>query len=133
MKSNTTFAVAALVVSALVVPALSLAQGKSKPKVKGAPKMAVLTYNKNIAPAMNKACAGCHTGAAGKAGLDLSTYAGVMKGNKEGKIVVAGNPAKSMLCGVLHGKPKLMPPKNALDAKTIAAVEMWVKQGAKEK
>ena len=132
MKSNPIFAtLAVLVIGAVAVPSASFAQGKSKSKP--APKAAKLTYVKNIAPAMAKACAGCHTGAAGKAGLDLSTYAGVMKGNKEGKIVVAGNPAKSMICGVLHGKPKLMPPKTALDAKSIAAVEMWVKQGAKEK
>jgi mono/diheme cytochrome c family protein len=133
MKSNPTFlALAVAVIGVAAVPAFSVAQKKPAPK-KPAPKVATLTYKKDIGPAMTANCAGCHTGAKGKAGLDLSSYAGVMKGNKEGKIVVAGNPAKSMLCGVLHGKPKLMPPGKALDAKAIAAVELWVKQGAKEK
>ena len=132
MKSNTTFlALAAVVVGALAVPTMSFAQKKPTTK-KPAPKAAAITY-KTVGPTITKTCGGCHTGAAGKAGLDLSTYAGIMKGNKEGKIVMAGNPAKSMLCTVLHGKPKLMPPKNAVDAKTIAAVEAWVKGGAKEK
>jgi hypothetical protein len=127
MKPNPTFLALSVVLAGVVaVPAISAAQHKPK---KPTPKPTVLTYNKDIAPAMNKACAGCHTGPSGKAGLDLSTYAGVMKG----KIVMAGHPEKSKLCGVLHGKPKLMPPKNALDAKTIGAVELWVKQGAKEK
>ncbi len=132
MKSNTTFlALAAVVVGALAVPTMSFAQKKPATK-KPAPKAAAVTY-KTVGPTITKTCAGCHTGAAGKAGLDLSTYAGIMKGNKEGKIVMAGNPAKSMLCTVLHGKPKLMPPKHAVDAKTIAVVEAWVKGGAKEK
>lgn len=133
MKSNLTFlAVSAVLVGAIAVPAISLAQGKAKPKAPAA--AAKLTYKKNIGSVITKECAGCHTGPSAKEGIDLSTYAGIMKGNKEGKIVVAGNPAKSMLCGVLHGKPKLMPPGGkGLDAKTIALIELWVKQGAKEK
>ncbi len=130
MKSNPIFlAFVAAVVAVSAVPALAQKKPGSK---KPAPKPAVLTYKKEIGPAVTKNCAGCHTGAAGKAGLDLSTYAGIMKGNKQGKIVIPGNPAKSMMCTVLHGKPKQMPPK-PLDAKTIAAVETWVKQGAKER
>ena len=92
MKSNTTFlALAAVVVGALAVPTMSFAQKKPTKKMP-APKVAAITY-KTVGPTITKTCAGCHTGAAGKAGLDLSTYAGIMKGNKEGKIVVAGNPA----------------------------------------
>ena len=129
MKTNSTIlAIAVVLVGALVVPAVSLGQSKGKPKPP-----AKLTFNKDIGPAMKKACAGCHTGAAGKAGLDLSTYAGVMKGGKDGKVIMAGKPDKSILIGMLHGKPKLMPPGKALDAKTIGADETWVKQGAKEK
>ena len=130
MKSNPTFlALAVVMVGAVAVPSMSLAQ--KKPTKKPAPKAAPVTY-KTVGPTITKNCGGCHTGASGKAGLDLSTYAGIMKGNKRGKIVVAGDPAKSMFCTVLHGKPKQMPPK-PLDAKTIATVEAWVKGGAKEK
>ena len=132
MKTNSTIlAIAVVLVGALTVPTISL--GQSKGKAKPPAKPAKLTFNKDIGPAMKKACAGCHTGAAAKKGLDLSTYAGVMKGGKDGKVIVAGHPDKSMLIGMLHGKPKLMPPGKALDAKTIGAVETWVKQGAKEK
>jgi mono/diheme cytochrome c family protein len=124
IKSNVTFAFAIIMIGAI-------AQHKAKPTPK-VPRVAKLTYSKGVGAVITKSCAGCHTGASGKAGLDLSTYAGVMKGNKEGKIVKVGSPSKSMLCTVLHGKPKQMPPK-ALDAKTIAMLELWVKQGAKEK
>ena len=130
MKSNPTFlAFAIVMVGAIAVPSMSFAQ--KKPTKKPVSKAAAPTY-KTIGATITKSCAGCHGATGGKAGLNLSTYAGIMKGNKEGKIVVAGNPAKSVFCTVLHGKPKQMPPK-ALDAKTIATFEAWVKAGAKEK
>ncbi len=133
MKSNQAcLALTLVVVGAVSVPTFSFAQGKPKPKGP-APRVAVVTYNKDIKATMTKACAGCHTGAGAPEGLDLSSYAAAMKGGKEGKVIVAGNPAKSILYTVLKGKPKLMPPKHALDAKTIAAVEAWIKQGAREK
>ncbi len=131
MKLNTPYLVLATAVAgAIAVPTLSFAQGKKAPKPVAVSK---LTYDKNIKATMTKACAGCHTGAGAPEGIDLSSYAAVMKGGKKGKVIVAGNPAKSVLYTVLKGKPKLMPPKHALDAKTIAAVEQWIKQGAKEK
>jgi cytochrome c len=135
MKLNpTSLALSAVLVGVLSMSALSMAQGKPKPRPKGpAPRVAVVTYKKDIASTMTKACAGCHTGAGAPGGIDLSSYANAMKGGKGGKVIVAGNPAKSALCTVLHGKPKLMPPKHALDKETIALVELWVKQGAREK
>jgi mono/diheme cytochrome c family protein len=133
MKSNPAFLALAVVLGgAVTFPTLSFAQGKPKPKGP-APRVAVMTFNKNIKATMTKECAGCHTGAGAPEGIDLSSYAKVMKGGKHGKVIVPGNPAKSVLYTVLKGKPKLMPPKHALDAKTIAAVEAWIKQGAREK
>ena len=127
MKTNVTFpALAVVMIGAIVAPTLTVAQHK-------APKAAPLSFAKDIGPAMTKACAGCHTGAKAPKGLDLSSYAGVMKGAKGGvKVIVPGHPDKSILVGTLHGKPILMPPKKALDKKTITMVELWVKQGAKK-
>ena len=134
MKPNIAFiALSVVLVGAIAAPSITSAQQKPKPKPKPMPKVTAMTYNKDVAAGMTKMCAGCHTGANAPEGLDLSSYAGLMKGSKRGKVIVPGHPEKSLLIGTLHGKPKLMPPKKALDAKIIAGAELWVKQGAKEK
>lgn len=89
----------------------------------------VLHY-KDVKPIL-AVCTQCHKGAKPADHLDFSSYASIMKGNKEGKVVIAGNPAKSHLATVLHGKPKLMPPGGPLSKAQIAKIELWIKQGAK--
>ncbi len=54
-----------------------------------------------------------------------------MKGDNEGKVVIAGDPAKGRFAMVLHGKPMMMPPGGALDKAKVAAVEAWIKAAAR--
>lgn len=86
-----------------------------------------------VKPIFDASCVGCHHGAKAAHGLDLSTYALVVKGDKEGKVIVSGQPTKSRLAMALHGKPELMPPDKALAKDKIAVIEAWIKAGAKEK
>ena len=72
-------------------------------------------------PLSTARCAGCHEGGGEgvqKSGLDLSSYAGVMKGTKFGKMVIAGDPEASNLMRLIdwraspeirmpHGKKQL--------------------------
>jgi hypothetical protein len=95
-------------------------------------KVAKPTYS-TVMPILKANCVKCHAGAQAAHGLALTTYASTMKGDKEGKVIIAGNPSKSRLARVLHGKPKLMPPDHALRAGDIAKIEAWIKAGAKEK
>ena len=87
-----------------------------------------------IQPLLQQRCAACHTGPGAKEGVDLSSHDAVMKGGREGAIVVAGDPDKSLLVDVLtgrNGKPQ-MPPKQApLSADEIKTIEAWIKDGAK--
>jgi len=77
-------------------------------------------------------CAGCHSGDRPKAGIDLTSYAGVMKGGGEGPVIKAGDPAGSILVQAMRGQGrKQMPPGKALAEDKIALVEAWVKNGAK--
>lgn len=82
----------------------------------------------------NTSCAGCHGATNGKAGIDLSSYDGVMKGGREGAIVKPGDPDNSLLVQALRGThgAKQMPPRGAAPEDRIKAVEAWIKDGAKK-
>lgn len=77
-------------------------------------------------------CIRCHSGPRPKAGIDLSSYDGVMKGSMEGPIVAAGDPANSKIIRALHGQgARPMPPRGSLGASDITTIEDWIKAGAK--
>jgi mono/diheme cytochrome c family protein len=98
-----------------------------------------VSFAEDVNPILQVRCLACHTpGAEGteKSGLDLSTYAGVMKGTKHGPMIVAGEPLTSNLMVLIegradkslqmpHGKKKL----NSCDRDTI---RRWIQQGAKD-
>ena len=79
-------------------------------------------------------CVGCHSGTDPKEGLDLTSHAMVMKGAKDGAVVVPGDPAGSRIIKAMrHSGAKAMPPeKPMLSDDKIQAVEAWIKDGAKE-
>lgn len=106
--------------------ALSPVQGKApKPSVGYASVQPIL-----------KNCVACHSGAHPKHGLDLSSYASVVKGDKEGKVVVPGKPADSRLSKAVHhstGAAPMPPGPTKLPAGDVAKIDAWIKAGAKAK
>lgn len=82
----------------------------------------------------NENCIMCH-GNKGRprGGINLSSYASVMKGGEDGPIVKPGDPAKSVLSQALHGAHgvRQMPPRRALPKNQINTVDTWIKNGAK--
>src|SRR4051812_31531879 len=127
-----------MVISKLALPAVLIVAGSTLAVGFGAqgskahrPVAAPVTY-KTVAPIFAANCVKCHQGARAAHGLDMSSYASIMKGDKESKVLKAGAPQKSRLALVLHGKPKLMPPGHALAAADIAKIEAWIKAGAKQ-
>ena len=75
-------------------------------------------------------CLMCHGEKKPKAGLRLDTRAGVLEGAGTGPVVVENDPKKSPLAQVLHpGYEVQMPPKGALKAEEIAAIEAWIQAG----
>ncbi len=87
----------------------------------------------SIAGIIKNNCVGCHQGQTPKHGLNLSSYAMLMKGDKEGKVVVAGNPAASRLSKSVHRKGAApMPPMGPLPPADVAKIDAWIKAGAKK-
>ncbi len=66
-----------------------------------------VSYKQDIQPIFNDYCVACHLpGGSGyeASGLDLSNYAGVIKGTKHGPIISKGDPLTSNLMAILEGR-----------------------------
>ena len=92
-------------------------------------------YKTRVQPIFQENCYRCHGGMNRRGGLSLATRAGIMKGGKDGVVVVPGNPGASLLVKLIRHEgpqpdPKPMPPKTKLSDADIATVERWVRAGA---
>jgi mono/diheme cytochrome c family protein len=101
-----------------------------------------VTYAADIQPIFSKSCYPCHGPQTPKpkGGLRLDSLQLVLKGGKEGVVVVGGDIAKSTLLGdIAHlGDPDdyMPPPKNKghiapLSKEQVGLIRAWVEQGAK--
>jgi uncharacterized membrane protein len=99
-----------------------------------------ITYAANIKPILDKSCIKCHGAEKPKSKLRLDNLEGALKGNADGKVIEAGNSAKSPLVHSIahlgeedHWMP---PPKNKaniapLTTEQIGLIRAWIDQGAK--
>jgi hypothetical protein len=99
-----------------------------------------VTYASDIKPIFEKSCVRCHDGEKPKAKLRLDSLAGVLKGGEDGKMVLPGNSAGSILVhNIAHaGDPDdyMPPPKNKagiapLAKEQVGLIRAWIDQGAK--
>jgi len=92
-------------------------------------------YTDVIGPVLKQRCSECHNKSKRKGGLNMSTYATLMKGGGDGPVIVKGDAQDSELIRRIslpvtahdfmpHGKP-------ALSADQIAVFRWWVDSGAK--
>jgi hypothetical protein len=98
-----------------------------------------VSFKEDILPLLKWRCAGCHeAGGAGyeKSGLDLTSYAGVMKGTKFGPMVIPREPESSNLMLLLdwRASPALRMPhgKKQLSSCDRSSIRTWIRQGAKD-
>ncbi|HEY6374725.1 MAG TPA: c-type cytochrome domain-containing protein [Edaphobacter sp.] len=92
-------------------------------------------YTTKVQPIFQANCYRCHGGMNHRGGLNIATRAGMMKGGRDGAVLVPGDPAKSLLVRLIRhegpqNNPGPMPPKAKLSNADIATVERWVKAGA---
>jgi hypothetical protein len=100
---------------------------------------AKMSFADDVMPIFVGHCFACHQpGGQGdlKIGLDLSTYAGVMKGTKSGKMVIPGDPESSNLMWLLdwRGAPETHMPlgKKKLSTCDRDVLREWIREGAKD-
>ncbi|HQV62906.1 MAG TPA: hypothetical protein PKV19_02815, partial [Anaerolineales bacterium] len=72
-------------------------------------------------------CGACH-GDAASGGLNVTTYADLMKGGKDGEVIVPNDSANSMLIKIQSEKHFFN-----LSADDLELVKQWIDDGALEK
>lgn len=85
-----------------------------------------ICFQDQILPIFQNSCASCHGGTHGDAGLNFSTYAGIMKA------ITPGDAAKSRAYQAITSTFQIMPPNNALPEDKRVLIRLWIEQGAKE-
>jgi hypothetical protein len=92
-------------------------------------------FEKHVRPVLIDRCYKCHSETEGskvKGGLRLDTREGLLRGGDSGKVIVPGEPARSLLITAVgyHDQTIQMPPKEPLSREQVAYFEQWVKLGA---
>ena len=100
-----------------------------------------VTYATDIKTILDASCAKCHSGDKPKARLKLDSLEGALKGGKDGKVIIAGDSAKSLLVQAAAHVTKdhdlwMPPPDNKakigpLTPEQIGLIRAWIDQGAK--
>jgi mono/diheme cytochrome c family protein len=99
-----------------------------------------VTYEADIKPIFEKSCIKCHGAEKQKGKLRLDSLAATLKGGEDGKVIEAGDSAKSMLVqNVAHvgDEDMFMPPPDNKDKiapltkEQIGLIRAWIDQGAK--
>lgn len=101
-----------------------------------------VSFQKDVQPILIDYCVSCHHPSPtakgyAKSGLDLTSYEGLMKGTKFGKVVVPGDSEASTFTKLLTGTnrglkmPMGLNAGGTLDRQYILTLRKWVKQGAK--
>jgi len=93
-----------------------------------------ITFQDHVLPLVENNCGKCHNPDKKKADLDLTTYAGVMKGSGSGQVVVSGNPDGSKLWRAITQveEPTMPPNKPKLPDKELDVFRTWIMGGLLE-
>lgn len=124
----------------IVVGGLSVAGATAViPVPKACAQKAQLSYSQDIHPIFKGWCVSCHQpgGEGYKAsGVDLRTYAGLMKGTKFGAVVIPHDPDGSTLIALIDGRtsPKIRMPFHHKQLPNCLRENIWswIFEGAKD-
>ena len=84
-------------------------------------------FKDEILPVLEKSCTKCHGAEQKMGGLDLTTFAGVMKGGASGPSIAPGKPARSLLWVMIESNK--MPMGGALSAAQKQLIRTYIEQG----
>ena len=93
------------------------------------------TYAKDVQPILVDRCVSCHGPEKQKGDLRLDSVEAILKGGKNGPVLVAGNPGKSTIYSLTvlpKGDDDIMPAKgDPLTQKQLDTIRDWITDGAK--
>lgn len=94
----------------------------------------LITYREHIRRILKKHCTGCHNSNRSRAGLDLSSYASILRGSESGDVVVGGDAADSFLYLVAaHEEEPAMPPGGKkIPDEHLRTLKQWIMDGLLE-
>jgi WD40 repeat protein len=94
-----------------------------------------ITFDDQVAAIFKRHCLQCHGDSKQKAGLDLSSFASVIKGSTGGPVVVAGRSSASRIIQAITAEDpaERMPPENdPLPRDQVATIKAWIDTGLKQ-
>jgi hypothetical protein len=96
-----------------------------------------ISFSEDVKPVLDEHCIGCHqAGAEGfeASGLDLTSHAAMMRGARNGPMVIAGDSLGSNLIVLIEGRadPSINMPHSGsrIPQTQIDKIKAWVEQGA---
>ncbi|HZL18024.1 MAG TPA: c-type cytochrome domain-containing protein [Polyangia bacterium] len=110
--------------SRLVLAGALLALGPSATAaVRGRP----LSFERDVAPVLERWCVGCHGPTEQRGGLRLDEFVWVMRGGDTAPAVAPGDPAGSLLVTKIERRSRpAMPPRRTLPAPLVARLRAWI-------
>jgi hypothetical protein len=94
-----------------------------------------ISYDRQVAPLLEKHCYGCHCPDDARSGLDLTRRETMQRGGNElGPAILPGNPEASPLLQVLTGakEPRMPEGGDALPAMEVELLRRWIAEGARD-
>jgi mono/diheme cytochrome c family protein len=92
-------------------------------------------YARHINPIFDANCVSCHGESKVQGGLRLDSFSSLMKGGKDGRVIIAGKPGNSVLLQRITlptGDKHFMPAEGhpSLNSEEIRWIRTWIEQGA---
>lgn len=97
------------------------------PQVPSVPIAGEVSYTVNVKPIFDAGCVVCHNANSLTGGLDLSSYEEIMKGGKDGPIIIVGESANSRLIQI-----QSQPHFHNVSASELDLLKQWIDMGAKK-
>jgi hypothetical protein len=103
-----------------------------EPKVARPTGRETVSFALDVAPILSANCVGCHNAQQPDAELNLSTFAGILKGGESGPVMVAGRPDQSPIHRRTTGEDQpIMPPEGDPLLKEVTdKIATWISEGA---
>ncbi len=92
-----------------------------------------VSFHRDVMPIVRIQCVNCHKPGKAKGGLDLASYASLLKGGESGAVIKLGDPDGSRLFETICGDEPEMPKESEpLLPNEVALIGRWIREGAKE-